>query len=295
MRVTFNQVRDGLTAINAAADQYADAQWQVSTGTRVRVPSDDPAAAQRAVRDAAEIGRIDSYSATNASANSRTLAMDSALQNLVDKIQEGLVAVASAQGSTATQDVRNAAAATIEGIRDAIAADINTSFGGSHLFAGGASDQAPYAKIAGAWTYQGDNNAITVDIAEGRVARIGLDGQAILQGSSAQDLLTALDTLASDIRAGSTAGMAAGNAELNAAATRVGTALATVGYDENNIADSATRLSSLKLAAQARLSEDRDANIAEAITKMSRAKTTYEAALGAVGAASKVSLLDYLK
>jgi flagellin-like hook-associated protein FlgL len=35
--------------------------------------------------------------------------------------------------------------------------------------------------------------------------------------------------------------------------------------------------------------------MAEAMTRMSRAQTTYQAALGAVAAASKVSLLDYLK
>lgn len=295
MRVTFNQIRDGLAAINTASEQFAEAQWQVSTGLRVRVPSDDPAAAQRAVRDQADIARLDSYKATNASADSRTQAMDSALQNLIDKIEEGLVAVASAQGSTATPEVRNAAAATIEGVRDAIAADINMSFGGSHLFAGGKSDQAPYAKIAGAWTYQGDNNAVTVDIAEGRVARIGIDGQSIMQGSSSTDLLSALDTLAADIRAGNQAGMAAGNQALNDAQGRAGAALATVGYDENNIEDTASRLTSLKLAAQSRLSEDRDANMAEALTRMTKAQSTYQAALGAVAASSKVSLLDYLK
>ena len=55
------------------------------------------------------------------------------------------------------------------------------------------------------------------------------------------------------------------------------------------------RLATLRLASVAQLSKDRDANVVEAIAKMNQAQITYQAALGAVSAASKVSLLDYLK
>ena len=68
-----------------------------------------------------------------------------------------------------------------------------------------------------------------------------------------------------------------------------------VGYDENSVSDGELRLSSLRLAATARLKSDREADLAEAMTRMSRAQTTYQSALGAVAAASKVSLMDYLK
>ena len=57
MRVTFNQLRDGITQINAAAEEFAQAQWQVSSGLRLRAPSDDPAAAQRSVLDQASTMR----------------------------------------------------------------------------------------------------------------------------------------------------------------------------------------------------------------------------------------------
>ena len=76
MRVTFNQVRDGLTAINTASEQFADAQWQVSTGLRVRQPSDDPVAAQRAINDQASLDEIDAYKSVSDSASSRLVAMD---------------------------------------------------------------------------------------------------------------------------------------------------------------------------------------------------------------------------
>jgi len=54
-------------------------------------------------------------------------------------------------------------------------------------------------------------------------------------------------------------------------------------------------LASLRVASTARLSKDQDANMADAITRMSQAQIAYQAALGAVGNASKLSLLDYIK
>ncbi|MGE3957539.1 MAG: flagellin [Vicinamibacterales bacterium] len=295
MRVTFNQVRDGLVAINTAAEQFAEAQWQVSTGLRVRVPSDDPVAAQRAVLDQAEIDHLDTYKSVNESAGSRLSAMDSALTNIIDRISGALVALQGSMGSTATQVVRDQAALSFEGIRDAIAADINLTFGGTRLFAGTNSNVSAYAKVAGAWTYQGTNSAMTVDVAENRSVTIAMDGQAIMQGSDATDLLTTLDNLATAARTNDTAALQAGLVLLNNGFTRATRAQSMIGNDETTVDDTNERLSTLKLAAAARLSSDRDANMAEAITRMNKAQTTYQSALGAVAAASKVSLLDYLK
>ncbi len=295
MRVTFNQVRDGLTAINTAAEQFATAQWQVSSGLRVRQPSDDPVAAQRAINDQATVDELDAYKSVSDSASSRLVAMDSSLSNMIEKIQDALVALQSAQGSTATQTVRDAAATTFEGVRDALLADINTTFGGTHLFSGTNSGQPAYAKVAGAWTYQGSTDPMSVGISEGRSVAIAMDGQQILQGSDPQDVLSLVDSLATAARTNDAATLAAGVTSLNNALARAARAQSQVGYDETSISDGESRLSSLKLAATARLSEDRDANMAEAMTRMSKAQITYEASLAAVAKSSKMSLLDYLK
>ena len=54
------------------------------------------------------------------------------------------------------------------------------------------------------------------------------------------------------------------------------------------------RLQDTKLASTERLSRLEDADMAEAIAGMTRADAAYRAALGAVGTAARVSLLDYL-
>ncbi len=295
MRVTFNQVRDGLDAINTASEQFAEAQWQVSSGLRVRVPSDDPVSAQRAIMDQSAIDELDAYKGVNESASSRLTAMDAALTNIIDRISQALVALQGSMGTTATQTVRDQAAMSFEGIRDALAADINLGFGGTRIFSGTNSSMPAYAKVGGAWTYQGTNTPMTVDVAENRQVTIAMDGQSIMQGSDPSDLLTTLDGLATAARTNDTVTLNTGLTLLNNAFTRATRAQSRVGNDETTVDDTNERLATMRLAAAARLSTDRDANMAEAITRMNKAQTTYQSALGAVAASSKVSLLDYLK
>lgn len=295
MRVTFNTVRDGLNSINTASEQFSEAQWQVSTGLRVRVPSDDPAAAQHAIIDQSTIDQMDLYKSASDSAAAKVTAMDSALTNVIDKITQALVALQSSLGSTATQTVRDEAATSLEGIRDAIAADINGSFGGMRLFSGTNSSVAAYVKTAGAWTYQGTNTSMNVDISENRSVTIAMDGESILKGGDPADLLSTLDSLATAARTNDTATLNAGVALINNAFTRATRAQSLIGNDETTLDDTNQRITDLRLSAKARLSADRDANMAEAITRMTKAQNTYQAALGAVAAASKVSLLDYIK
>jgi len=220
MRVTFNAVRDGLDAIHTASDAYATAQWQVASGKRVRMASDDPAAAQQAIVDTNDISRIDAYTKATDSASSRLSLLDSTLGDIVDKLTQGLTATQSVVGDTATQATRDAAAQTLAGLRDAIAGDINTTFNGRYLFSGGQSKTPSYAQVAGVWTYQGDSSPVTVSVDTNRSVSIALDGQSILKGSDATDVLTTLDGLVTAAQTGNQAALKAGLDSLTRAFSR---------------------------------------------------------------------------
>jgi flagellar hook-associated protein 3 FlgL len=193
MRVTFNStIRDGLSSINTAAEQFSDAQWQVSTGKKLRSPSDDPAGAQRVIQSQTEIGALDAYTRTQNTANARLSALDSLLGDVLDKISSAMTTAESVHGSTADQTQRDAASRTIAGIRDALVTDINTRYNGTYLFSGSKTDTQPYSNGGGTWTYQGDGTAVTVDVDRVRSVAFTLDGQSQLNGSDPADLLTTL-------------------------------------------------------------------------------------------------------
>ncbi len=295
MRVTFKQLHGGIEQINVAAQQFTQAQWEVSTGKRLRAPSDNPSGTQRAVLEQSAIDSIDAYSSAGGAASSRLTALDNALGSIGDQLSAALTALQSSLGSTATQPVRDAAAATFKGIRDGIASAINSSIDGARLFSGTKSNVASYVQVSGTWTYQGDSQQATVAIDSNRNVGVSFDGQSILKGSDANDVLTVLDNLATAAQSNDQTTLKAGQQLLKNAFDRATRAQSQVGYDESNVSQSGIQLANLRNAAAARLSSVQDTNMAEAISRMSKAQTAYQAALGAVGAASKLSLMDYVR
>lgn len=295
MRVTFNNLNDGLAALNVAAAALDRAQDQLATGRRLRVASDDPAATERAIAGRTDIATIDAYTRASDSAAARLSGMDTALTDIIERITEAKVRATGARGSTTTVESREAAALALEGIRDSVLGTINLSVGGTSLFAGAEARTNAYAQVAGVWTYQGDGATVAVDIGQNRTVATSRSGQAIIQGTDTTDLFTALDNLAAAIRANDDAGMAAGVAALDRAFDRATRAQSQVGTDLNGVEEEQRQLSALKLASQKRLSKDEDANLAEAASDLSRADTAYRAALGAISTAGRVSLMDYLR
>jgi flagellar hook-associated protein 3 FlgL len=294
MRVTFDIIRDGIPAIDAATSAMAEAQAQVATGKRMQSIADDPAAASRAVGEHTELGLIDSYTSTANAVASRQSSVDSTLTDMINQLTSALASATGAQGSTATQQTRDAAADALTGIRDAVATDINSTYQGSYLFAGSKVGQPAYAQVGGVWTYQGDNAPVKVAINTGQQVADTWDGKAILQGSSSTDVLTSLDNLATAVRSGDQAGMTQGIADLQAAFSRATQAQNALGTDENSVSNATSRLATLRIATDARRSQDEDVNMADAIARMNQAQTAYRAALGAVAATGQLSLFDYI-
>jgi flagellar hook-associated protein 3 FlgL len=295
MRVTFNQIQGSLDAINLAAAQFARAQQQVASGKKSARPSDDPLSAERGIQDTAEIATIDGYSQSSDSAGARLSVLDGALSSMVDILASAQATTAGAHGSTFDQVTRDTSSAKITGLRDAMAGALNTKIRGVYVFGGSVAQVQPYANTSGAWVYSGNATEVSIDTAPNRNVSLSMDGQAIAKGTDAVDVLTVLDSLAADVKSGNEAGITTGMDALGRAFTRVVRAQSAVGTDEASVTDGQTQIASLRLAAMTRLSSDQNVNMAEAITAMSRAQTAYQAALGAVGTASKQSLLDYIR
>ena len=140
------------------------------------------------------------------------------------------------------------------GIRDGVASAINSSVDGARLFSGTKSNVASYAQVSGAWTYQGDSQQATVAIDNNRNVGVSVDGQSILKGSDAADVLTTLDNLATAAQNNDQTTLKAGVQLLKNAFDRATRAQSQVGYDESNVAQSTNQIATLRTAAVARLS-----------------------------------------
>jgi len=298
VRVTFNGFfNDGLASITEAANQRNTAALQVSTGKRINVPSDDPAAASSALGERARLDRIDSYTQAGNAVNARFTVVDSVLSDVLNQLTAAQTAGVSAQGSTVTQGQRNAAIQQLNAIRDSLVSDFNTQFQGTYLFSGTQSKTAPYSQGAGGAVsaYQGNSTVASVNIDDTRSVSLTFNAQQILQGPDAKDVFGSLNDLTTAIATNDNAGISTALGALNRVFGRVTLAQTTVGTSMNAVDASAQQLQAAKSAATSRLSSLEDADMAAAISQMSQADTAYRAALSAMANAGKLSLMDYLQ
>jgi flagellar hook-associated protein 3 FlgL len=298
MRTTFNAMyRDAAAGIAAAAERRVEFQRQVATGKRLNRLSDDPSSAATAITERAGIGAVEHYTRAATSVGARLLVVDTVIADVVAQLTSASSAVAAARGTEQSQAQRNAAALQIEAARDAIFDDLNTKFDGAHVFAGAASDAPPFVKNASGVVqpYAGSSVEVQVDIDRTRAVTVSFDGSQIAQGASAQDVFEVLDELAAAARDGDTGVLNAGLAKLDAVFQRAVTAQSRLGAALGTVDDQKLRLAQAKIAAAERLDKAEAANLAEAITGMTQADAAYQAALGAAGAVTRVSLMDYLK
>ena len=298
MRITFNsQFRDGAAGIQATSEQLIEAQRQVSSGKRLNKLSDDPADAASAVAERNALGSIEQYEQAADSVASRLSVIDSVMSDIVEKLTRAQSVAMSGQGSTKSTVQRDAAAQEMRGLKAALLDDLNTTFHGTYIYSGASATTAPYVAGGGGAVaaYAGSATDMEIDVGDNRSVKIAFNGAAIAQGGAAQHLFDTLDDIIAAITAPDDAAITIGLRELQDAFTRATTAQSMLGNDMHEIDAQKLRLQQMKLSGTERLSKLENANMAEAITNMSNADAAYQAALAAVSATTRVSLLDYIK
>ena len=297
MRVTFNtSFRNAAEDIARAAEELALRQREVASGRRVSTPSDDPAAAQGAVAERAEMAALDQYVRATDSVESRLTVVDTVLSDLLRQMTDAKVAVMGARGSTVSTAQKEEVANQLMGIRDGVFTAVATQYRGTYLFSGQATLTAPYQRTGGVVSaYQGTSATMAVDVDRQTTVDVTFDADALLRGGDVRDLFGSLEDLAAAVQAGDQTAVDTGLAALDRAFDRVTRQQSRLGNDLTALVDQRGRLDALRDAAAARLGGHEDTNMAEAISDMTRAETAYRAALGAAATGGRLSLLDFLR
>jgi len=297
MRVTFStSFRETMADVNRAAEELAASERQVSSGRRLNQPSDDPAAASAVISDQAALSQIDAYLGASDAATSRLTVVDTTLSDIIDKITAAKTAALGARGSAQTASQRDAAAAELQGILEALVGDFNAQFNGAYLFSGTSATTPPYTMAGGTVSaYQGNSQTMAIDTGPGRTTQASFDGRSIAQGSDGEDIFTVLANLVTAVKAGDSNGIGQGLDALGRAFDRATLAQTQVGISLNGIEATRAQLTAARLDVASRISKARDANMAEAISAMSQDETAYRAALAAFSRIGSLSLMDYLK
>jgi len=144
MRVNPNITADILTAIWQTQEQENTALQQVSTGRRVNVPSDDPAAAAALVGNLTSSAQNDQYLQNTSSVEGMLQTADSTLSSVVSVLNQAIsLGVQGANGTLSPSDQQGIAQQVI-GIQSQVLQLANTSYQGIYIFAGTATTTPPF-------------------------------------------------------------------------------------------------------------------------------------------------------
>lgn len=294
--------RQVLADINDAQNRLQVTQQQLSSGKKILQPSDDPYGATRAVDLTSELSSLSTYSDNITDGTSWATASDTALTSISDAVQRVRTLVVEAANGTNSQSNLDAINSEITQLTASIKQSANSQYNGQYLFAGSATDTAPYSTTAGDDTYLGNGGAVNRAIGPGTTLQVNADLNSVLgSGQSAADgkLLNTLADISQHLTSGSAADIAAlSGSDLSDLDTNIATLSQVqggVGATVNRLQSAASRITSLQTSDTAALSDVQDADYATTLTNFSNEQAAFTAALKASANIVQSSLIDFLQ
>jgi len=307
MRIT-NTMRANanLLSIERRGEQYGEAQRQVTTGRRVEQPSDDPAASARILKLRTGLARNLQFQRNLDTARMRLGHAELSLQRVTDQLDEARAF--AVQASTGTWDGvdRQLLAQEIDQILEGLAGEANRRFLGNSLYAGSQVDQQAFTILrdeqgrisqvsAPAATQSG---RVMVKLTETEELQVNVLGRDAFMGGeeggeadvfkTLVDLRDALLTNNPDATGESLQRVDATLAAVNGARAALGTRVQRIDVVESQLFSRQELLTD-------NISEEEDADLAEAMMRMNLEQVGYQAALKAISQSMSNSLLNFLR
>ncbi|GAB3371625.1 flagellar hook-associated protein FlgL [Massilia agri] len=170
--------------LNTLQSALARTQMQLSTNRRILTPADDPVASARAL-EVSQSREMNSQFATNrASARSSLSAVEGALQNAGDLLQDiQRLTVNAGNGSMLPSD-RKALATELEGrLADLLGVANSTDGAGGYLFSGYMATTQPFTRTPEGAGYNGDQGQRQLQVGASRKIPLSASGSAVFENN----------------------------------------------------------------------------------------------------------------
>lgn len=200
MRVSTTQIfTQGIKAFGNQQAKLAQLQEQISTGTRINKPSDDPAASARILDLEQTLELNEQYQVNISLAESRLNLEETAMTNVTNILQR--IRELALQANNASQSLlsRNAISFEIDELHEELVSLSNTiDSNGDYLFAGHQSRNEPFSQnTTGSIAhvdFNGDQGQRYVNISQSRQINIDTEGRELFMSVSSVNGLNAATT-----------------------------------------------------------------------------------------------------
>ena len=284
--------RNVLADIQLAASRLDKTRQRLASGKELMRPSDDPFRASRALDYRSELAANLQHQRSIQDASGWQTATDTALASIGDavlRVRE--LTVQGANGATADAD-RAVIAREVGQLIDAIKADANAQYAGRYVFAGTATQTAPYATADD--LYHGDTGAVRREIGPGVQLDVNVVGSSAI-GDGTSGLIATLRNVVTHLQANDVTALSADLTALDTAHDTVVAARAEVGSRVNRLDPAYARLSELEGATRSLMSTNEDADMSETYIDASTQQAVYQSALNVGAKIVQTSLLDFLR
>jgi len=302
-RVTHFTVRNStLNNVQANLQRMSQLQAQMSSGYKINRASDDPSGTADVLRIQSDQQQLDQYSRNAADGEAWLTTVDSALATSLSSLRKARdLTVQGGNGALGTNS-RIALAQEIEGVRDALLAQANTTYLGRPVFAGTTAgpafagpDGVPTTTPPTApYTFGGEPaGAVTRTVASGTTIRVDTEGAAVF-GTGAGSVFALLDQIATTLR--TTDDDPNGNlTAIDGFLDRMTTEVASVGARQNQVDAAQDLIGENQITAKTRLGAIQDVDIAQIVLDLGSQEVAYKGALSAAAKVLQPTLLDFLR
>jgi len=293
MRVTNNMIaRNAVNNLNLHLRRQEELHYQLASGKRLRVPSDDPAATSHSMRLHSDLTHTKQYRANIGVALSWLEATDSVLNEVGQALQRVKELAVYGANGVLPQDARDAIAREVDQILEHLVDLANSSHAGLYLFGGHRTTTPPYVLSGGTVSsYQGDEGRRELEIASGVKIAVNVLGSELFD-----QIFQAVTNLRKALCEGDTATV--GNQSLAEVEDALDTLLrvrADVGARINRLELADARMQELELNVEQLISDNEDVDLARAIIDLKVAENVYRAALASGARIIQPTLLDFLR
>jgi flagellar hook-associated protein 3 FlgL len=294
----FDNAGSRLSDLQARAGQTVA---QISAGTKMMSPADDPVAAARALAVQQSASTNDQYSKNRVNLSNVQGVIDGTLSSLVDTLQSIQSQVVGAGNGVLSDSDRSTIASTLQGQYDQLLALANTTDGAGHyLFSGLQTSTPPYAANAsGSVNYNGDANTQMVQVDTSRTMAITTPGSTLFPGGNAGNVFANLQAAIADLKIpGSTQSHISA---LNLVGQSLSDTLSSIYTVQSRVGTNMAEIDKINALGQDKqlqyaqtLKDLQDLDYNKALSDLSRQQTVLTAAQKSFQQISQLSLFNYI-
>ncbi|HWQ89288.1 MAG TPA: flagellar hook-associated protein FlgL [Desulfitobacteriaceae bacterium] len=297
MRITNNMLsRNLLRNLENAQGRMDILQNQMSSGSRILKPSDDPVAVQNALRLKNSISAVEQWKNNADEAIQYMNNCDGVLENISSMLQRVReLAVQGANGTLSAED-RNAVSLEVDQLQEQLRLAANTQIGSKYIFSGTQTDKELQKWDGVNWTWQGNDQEIRFEVGSNVSLPISVNGQTLFKTplTGVSGMFDTLSSLSSAIKTNDTTAVEDSLKNIDGNIDNVIAHLTDLGARTNRMTMLREQMNTMSSNLQQNLSDIQDADIAKTMIDFTNSENVYKAALSVGAKIIQPSLVDFI-